>query len=100
MARFHAKLNKRRWAAVRRSILQRDGYRCTQCGKAGRLEVDHIQAVHQGGDPWDERNLQTLCRADHIEKGRREAKVRRRDPSRDAWDLLVQELADGYTSVH
>ena len=37
-----ALVNPHRWGVVRRFILKRDGYRCRACGKAGRLEVDHI----------------------------------------------------------
>ena len=40
--RRHHSLNHRRWAAVRRFVLERDGWRCVHCGRAGRLECDHI----------------------------------------------------------
>ena len=29
--------------------------------RAGRLEVDHVNPMHRGGDPYDPANLQTLC---------------------------------------
>lgn len=32
------------------------------------LEVDHITAISNGGDMWDEENLQTLCKPCHREK--------------------------------
>ena len=51
--------------------LHRDGFRCRQCGKAGKLEVDHILPIWKGGTDREE-NLQTLCRADHLRKTRRE----------------------------
>ena len=35
-------IDRKRWAKHRQLILDRDGYRCQICGKAGRLEVDHI----------------------------------------------------------
>ncbi|MCY4369550.1 MAG: HNH endonuclease [bacterium] len=52
MSRQHRLLNRQRWTAIRRVILQRDGWRCQQCGLAGRLEVDHIETLEDGGDPW------------------------------------------------
>ena len=57
----------RHWQSIRLWILARDGYACVQCGKRNRLEVDHIQARHNGGND-DLDNLQTLCRKCHIIK--------------------------------
>ena len=62
----------RQWERVRRIVLKRDGYRCTECGRAGRLEVDHIIPHHLGGLP-NPSNLRTLCRDCHIKRHRREA---------------------------
>ena len=67
MSRSHAYLNVHRWARVRRQAFRRDGYRCTACGKAGRLECDHIDRDWRG-DPYELANLQTLCRPCHIDK--------------------------------
>ena len=85
-------VGSRRWARVRRVVLERDGYRCRACGKAGRLEVDHIRGLELQGLPWELGNLQTLCRGCHIRKTRRE---NRRPPSPDEqrWQRLVGELA-------
>jgi len=54
-------------------------YRCAACGAAGRLEVHHRQPLDAGGDPYDQDNLEVLCRSCHIlagghvpVKGRRE----------------------------
>ena len=62
-----------RWEALRLVIFERDGYRCRnrKCGKAGRLECDHIKPLNEGGAPWDPANLQTLCRGCHIAKHRK-----------------------------
>ena len=70
MSRHHNHLNAHRWAIVRRAVLKRDNFRCVECGKAGRLEVDHISPLQRepGQDPYDVNGLQTLCRACHIEK--------------------------------
>ena len=55
MSRYHTRLHARRWAAVRSTVFRRDGWRCVQCGKAGRLECDHVTALQreQGQDPYD-----------------------------------------------
>jgi len=49
---------------------------CRECAKAGidRLGdmVDHIIPIRRGGDPLDDRNLQTLCHPHHDAKRRRE----------------------------
>lgn len=65
--------DKGRWESVRRQAIIRARYRCQQCGRAGRLEVDHIKPAFEGGDEWDFDNLQVLCRACHIAKTRRES---------------------------
>ena len=57
----------RRWRNVRRRVLARDGWRCAQCGNAGRLEVHHVQPLWQSAaDPFDPAGLRTLCRACHF----------------------------------
>ena len=64
-------LNRKRWAGVRRRVLDRDGWRCVTCGKAGRLECDHkvpMFRLAEGADPYDLDNLQTLCRKCHLSK--------------------------------
>ena len=73
MSLHHDRIPSRTWARVRRSILERDGYRCAKCGRAGRLEVDHVTPLDHGGAALDPNNLQTLCRDCHIEKTYREA---------------------------
>ena len=61
-------LNARRWKLARRAALDRDGWRCVKCGRAGRLQVDHIQPLSAGGDGYALSNLQSLCFADHLDK--------------------------------
>ena len=75
MSRHHVKLNAARWQRVRRVVLDRDGWRCQstlpngeKCLRPGRLEVDHVVALHLGGAAWELANLQTLCRGCHIDK--------------------------------
>ncbi len=43
-----------------RQVLQRDGWRCQQCGSRTNLQVHHIQLRSQLGDDTEE-NLVTLC---------------------------------------
>ena len=71
-SRLHAALNAARWRTARKRVLERDGHRCRECGRAGRLEVDHKQPLQRGGALYAGENLQSLCRDCHIEKTRRE----------------------------
>ena len=70
MSRRHTRLHAGKWRKVRREVLERDGYRCRVCGKAGRLEVDHVVRMEDspGIDPYDVSNLQAICRGCHIAK--------------------------------
>ena len=69
-----------RWKAVRQKVLERDGNRCQICGWSPddedhperhqpKIHVDHIVSLSQGGSPLDSRNLMTICKECHIEKG-------------------------------
>ena len=93
MSNHHIRLHGRRWTTVRRKVFERDGYRCVECDKAGRLECDHITPLQRepGQDPFDVNGLQTLCRACHIEKTRRENR-RSLTPAELAWRELVAEM--------
>ena len=91
MSRFH---NATRWVRLARSIKDRDGWRCRKCGKAGRLECDHVVPVAHGGGKWDPANLQTLCRNCHFIKSHKERQsaLRGPEPEATAWTLLVEKL--------
>ena len=57
--------------AWRRSVLERDHFRCVKCGAGGpgvRLYADHVREITDGGDPLDVANGQTLCGPHHNEK--------------------------------
>ena len=82
------------WPSFRRSILERDRYRCRRCGRAGRLEVDHVIPVDKGGAVLDPANAQTLCRGCHIAKTRAENR-KPLSPERAAWRDLVAEMVKG-----
>ena len=92
MSRQHRRLDARRWAAVRREVLDRDGWRCRTCGGYGN-EVDHIESLQSNPeqDPYDPAGLQTLCRTHHIEKTRRENR-REPTPAEAEWHDFVAEL--------
>ena len=51
---------------VRKLCVDRDGWRCTVCGRAGRLEVHHVVPLYAGGAVYDLVNLATICRSCHI----------------------------------
>ena len=71
-SRHHAALNQRRWQAARRAALERAGWRSERSGVAGRLEVHHIIALEDGGDPYDLGNLRVLTREEHIAEHRQQ----------------------------
>lgn len=75
-----------RWKRLRRFVLQRDGYRCTVCGGAGRLEVHHRVAVADGGPELDPGNLTAVCVPCHLRLHRKET------PERAAWRAYLLAL--------
>ena len=96
MSRFHSEISGgayRRWQRVRRQVLRRDKYRCTHCGKASRLEVDHITPLSRGGARFDLANLRSLCREHHLAKSLQERGIRPQPPGAAAWRRFVSELA-------
>ena len=96
MSRNHTRLHARRWANIRRAVFERDGYRCVMCGRAGKLECDHISPLQRepGQDSFDPHGLQTLCRLCHTEKTRRENNRPLTD-AETAWRALVNEMLIG-----
>lgn len=74
------------WQRIRREALDRDGSRCRDCGKAGRLEVHHLRALLDGVSNALE-NLLTLCVVCHLARHRRPT-----SPEKEAWALMVKEL--------
>jgi 5-methylcytosine-specific restriction enzyme A len=41
---------------------------CMACGAKGRMYVDHVVELQDGGAPYDPRNLQVLCAKCHARK--------------------------------
>ena len=95
MGRNHDKLDKARWRVVRLAALERDGYRCTRCGRAGRLEVDHHIPIARGGAKHDLANLQSLCRDCHLTKTAGENSNPRNRAMRAQGRAFWEALMDG-----
>lgn len=55
------------WQATARAHLTTEPT-CRACGSDERLQVDHITELADGGEPYDESNLQTLCEDCHKSK--------------------------------
>ena len=89
MGRQHRKINRRAWERIRLVALDRDGWRCQVCGRAGRLEVDHRIPLHKGGEALDLDNLQTLCAGCHVAKTRGENE---KGPEKGQWRALLRDL--------
>lgn len=87
MSRNHVKLDWRRWQQTRKAAFERDGYRCTRCGRAGRLEAHHDPPLPSGGDPYDVNGISSLCRSCHIDVHRRPL-----TPEEQEWADLVEAL--------
>lgn len=69
------------WNRLRSKILRRDNWTCEHCKISDwdtriHLQVDHKIAITNGGDYWDESNLQTLCRKCHGIKTGRDLKTK------------------------
>ena len=85
-----------RWRTLRMAVLERDGYRCRECGATGRLEVDHVKPVRTHPKlAYAPENLQALCPACHTRKTRIECGHPEPDPKRKAWDAAVADLEEG-----
>ena len=76
------------WQRLRRKVLQRDGYRCQKCDRAGRLEVHHLDHDWTNDDPA---NLAAWCRSCHIEH-HRERRRKRKPKGAAEWDRYLAGL--------
>ena len=65
--------NTKRWRILRRTILHTQPL--CPCGHIA-TDVDHIQAIQDGGNPWNPTNLQPLCRQCHGMKTAQELRAR------------------------
>ena len=93
MSRNHIRLDRRRWAAVRRAVFERDAHRCTVCGKAGRMEAHHEPPLRAGANPYAVDKVFTYCRSCHIERHRPDDET----PGRGEWrDLLTGRMSSDF----
>ena len=85
--RHPAEVDRNRWRRLRRRMLDKAKWRCQQCGRAGRMEMDHIIPISRPGAHWDESNLQIICRTHHFLKTGAENRLI--SAERDAWKAIV-----------
>ena len=58
------RIHNETYGKLRKQVLQRDGWRCQECGGRSKLEVHHREFRSHSGDDA-EQNLITLCVACH-----------------------------------
>lgn len=76
--------NPRGYYGFRKLILERDGYKCVQCGATESLEVDHIKSfTHYPELRYEPSNGRTLCRPCHKKTDTYGAKSKRRSGRSD-----------------
>ncbi len=63
--RWRPEHGTRAYQRLRRRILDSHGWRCSACGRAGRLELHHVVPWSAGGPDTPE-NLTPLCRPCHF----------------------------------
>ncbi|CAM5476370.1 HNH endonuclease [Frigidibacter albus] len=81
------------WKALRFMARRRDGFACVQCGKKGRIEVDHVKPIRtHPALALDLGNLQCLCIACHSRKTRLEIGLGDLPPERQAWRDLLRDM--------
>jgi 5-methylcytosine-specific restriction endonuclease McrA len=69
--RYRVRMATEQWRCERFLALERDGFRCTNCGSEAALVVHHTSYNHVG-DEWPE-DLTTLCRDCHTREHERRA---------------------------
>ena len=80
-----------RWKALRLQALERDDWKCVQCGTRRGLEVDHVQPVRTHPElAYSLSNLQCLCGRCHSRKTRIEVGLAPLPPERQRWRTLLR----------
>ena len=89
-----------RWKSLRFLAKRRDGFKCVECGAAGRIEVDHVKPIRTHPElAFDLGNLQYLCPACHTRKTRIEVGHPPLTPERQQWRDLVQNAPQTQASM-
>lgn len=70
--------NTKRWRILRRTVLAEQPICAEPNCQAIAVDVDHIVAIRNGGDPWARSNLHGLCRPHHSRKTAHEIGLGRR----------------------
>ena len=93
-ARYSAKVTRGpRWKALRMQALERDDWKCVQCGARRRLECDHIEPVRDRPDlAYSLANLQILCGRCHARKTRLEVGHKPLSPERQKWREMLRTM--------
>ncbi len=65
-----------RWRRLRLWHLNRNPV-CVKCGSTSNLHVDHKIPIEEGGEKYNQDNLQTLCKSSHSKKTIKEQNKRR-----------------------
>ena len=87
-SRHYAALNRRRWQWARLRCFEAAGWKCSRCGRRGRLECHHRVRLEDGGDAYAQTNLESLCRNCHVALHRGDNET----PGRAEWRKYVDEL--------
>jgi 5-methylcytosine-specific restriction endonuclease McrA len=67
--------SSKRWLLTRRRKLARTPI-CEACDEVLATEVDHVVPIEDGGEPWAEANLSSLCSPCHGRKTMKEVRAR------------------------
>ena len=83
----------RRWRILRAAILERDNWRCTDCGAGGRLEVHHELRVKDHPEAaFDPDTLRALCPSCHTKRTRIECGHPPKTEPSNGWAAAVADL--------
>lgn len=86
-------LQRKEWQAVRHAVLERDSWKCTECGDRRRLEVHHTMRVADFPEHAFNPDLcKVLCAPCHTIQTNLEL-GNKPDPKRQQWRKAVAELA-------
>ena len=82
------------WRVVRLRALDRDCWKCVICKRSGKLEVDHVIPLEDGGEMYELSGLQSLCRGCHISKTSKENQYRQSSPEMVEWMQWLANAAN------